>query len=115
MKRVLSLATTGLFLAGLAMVPMSARAASTDQTVVDGKAAVDGKAVATTHTDPMTAPKMAPTGHTLVTPQTSSSLQTSPAQTSTAPMKKDDKITATPGSSVPAAGTATKAPGKGAS
>jgi hypothetical protein len=109
MKRVLSLATTGLFLAGLAMVPMSARAASTDQTVVDGKA------VATTHTDPLTAPKMAPTGHTLVTPQTSPSLQTSPAQTSTAPVKKDDKITATPGSSVPAAGTATKAPGKGAS
>jgi hypothetical protein len=109
MKRVLSLATTGLFLAGLAMVPMSARAASTDQTVVDGKA------VATTHTDPMTAPKMAPTGHTLATPQTSPSLQTSPAQTSTAPLKKDDKITATPGSSVPAAGTATKAPGKGAS
>ena len=78
MKRLLSLATTGLFLAGLAMVPMSVRA---DQTVVGGKT------VAPLHTESTTMPpKMAPTA--------------------TAPVKADDKkVTATPGSGMTPGGT----------
>jgi hypothetical protein len=107
MKRVLSLATTGLFLAGLAMVPMSVRA---DQT------AVDGKTVAPLHTDSTTTPKMAPTA-------------TAPVKhddkTVAAPVKADDKkaddkkVTATPGSGMTPGGTmpashgSTTAPGKG--
>jgi hypothetical protein len=101
MKRVLSLATTGLFLAGLAMVPMSVRA---DQT------AVGGKTVAPLHADSTTS-KMAPTTPAPVKADD---------KTAAAPVKADDKkVTATPGSGMTPAGTvpaphgSTTAPGKG--
>jgi hypothetical protein len=119
MKRVLSLATTGLFLTGLALVPMSVRA--------DPAAVVDGKTIMPTQTDSTTAPKITHSG--TVMPQTDST--TAPKMTpsghaATAPViapvkkdevKKDDKnLTATPNSSAPASGvTTTKTPAKGAS
>ncbi|MSP01356.1 MAG: hypothetical protein EXR07_09970 [Acetobacteraceae bacterium] len=58
MKRVLTFASLGLFAAGLALVPLSARA---DQTVSSGK---DGKPVAASTTAP------APVGGTVTAPVT---------------------------------------------
>jgi hypothetical protein len=92
MKHVLTLATTGLFVTGLALLPMSARA---DQTVTGSESVTPG------------ASTMTP-GKTTAT---------SGVQSSTTAVKKDDKkVTATPGGTVPATGAATvKTPGKGPS
>ena len=96
MKRVLTFATTGLFMTGLALLPMSVRA---DQTVTGGKTAAPAASTMT----PSTAPGA------------------SGAQTSTAPVKKDDKKV-TPGSTTTVApsgsgpvspGTTVKTPAKG--
>ena len=84
MKRILSITTTGLFLTGLALAPMSVRA---DQTVVGGKT---------------------------VTPTQSDSTATKPmpgGQTAVDPMKKDDKkASVTPGGSAPTSGSTSTKP-----
>jgi hypothetical protein len=86
MKRVLTFATTGLFLTGLALLPLSARAED----------AATGKSVTPAPTASTMTPAKAPVAGGV--------------QTSTAPVKKDDgKVTATPGSTV------AKTPAKGAS
>ena len=94
MKRVLSLTTTGLFVAGLALVPMSVRA---DQTVTGGKSVVPAPAASTA--TPGTASMATPGAAS-----TSSGTQTS------ATVKKDDKKVIT----IPAAGGSTvQTPAKG--
>ena len=109
MKRVLSLSTTGLFLLGLAMVPLSARA---DQAAVDGKTAAPAAASATTST-PVAPTAMHGKTATTVGTQTPAAA----GATATTPVKKDDhKMTVAPTGSAPAAAsTVTKTPGKGAS
>ena len=94
MKRVMSFATTGLFVTGLALLPMTVRA---DQTVT-GKSVTPAPAAATMTTGKST------TTTTAVPPVTS-------------PVKQDDKkVTATPSGAVPVTGgTAVKTPAKGAS
>jgi hypothetical protein len=94
MKRVLTLATTGLFVTGLALLPISGRA---DPAAADGKSVTPAPAVTT------------------MTPGKTTSLPS--AQPTTASVKKDDKkVTATPSVAPPsAAGTAVKTPAKGAS
>jgi hypothetical protein len=91
MKSLLTFATTGLLVTGLALLPASGRA---DQTVTGAKSVTQDPAASTT----------TPTG-------------TSGVQTSTAPVKKDDKnATAMPGGTAPApGGAAVKTPTKGAS
>ena len=89
MKRILSITTTGLFLTGLALAPMSARA---DQTVVGGKT------VTPTQSD-STATKPMP------------GAQTTTGQAATDPVKKDDKkASVTPGGSAPASGSTSTKP-----
>jgi hypothetical protein len=93
MKRILTLATTGLFVTGLALLPVSGRA---------DPAVTGGKAVTSDHTA------------SAMTPGTGSA--TSGGQTYSAPVKKDDKnLTVTPGSGTTAApgGAAAKTPAKG--
>lgn len=94
MKRVLTLASTGLFVTGLALLPISGRA---DQTVTGGNSVTPAQGAST------------------VTPGKATA--TSTVQPSTTPVKKDDKkVTATPSGAVPASGgAAVKTPGKGAS
>src|ERR1019366_505137 len=94
MKRVISFATTGLFVTGLALLPMTGRA---DQTVTGDKSVTPGPASAT-------GIKGNSTTATAVEPVTS-------------PVKKDDKkVTVTPSGAAPASGgAAAKTPAKGAS
>lgn len=107
MNRVLSLATTGLLLAGLAMVPMSANA---DQPTVAGKTATTHTdATTSNHADTAITTKPATTQPVTTTGVTSSGVK------STDPTKKDDKVTVAPGTSAPVSGTPTKLPGKSAS
>lgn len=86
MKRVLTFATTGLFVTGLALLPLSARA---DDAATSGKSVTPAQTATTT-------PSKTPV--------------TTGVQTATTPVKKDDKkVTATP------SGTPAKTPVKGAS
>jgi hypothetical protein len=91
MKRVMSFATTGLFVTGLGMLPMTARA---DQAVTGDKSVTPAPATATVAPGKTTA--------------------TTTAQPATPAVKKDDKkVTATPSGATPA--TTVKTPAKGAS
>ena len=93
MKRVMSFATTGLFVTGLALLPMTGRA---DQTVTGDKSVTPAPASATVTTGKST---------------------TTAVEPATSPVKKDDKkVTVMPSGAAPASGgAAAKTPAKGAS
>jgi hypothetical protein len=93
MKRVLTLATAGLFMAGLAVLPMSAWA---DQMATGGKSVTPTPSAST---------------------MTPAAPLTSGVQTSTVPAKKLNKVTSAPtGATTPLpSGTTVKTPVKGAS
>lgn len=92
MKRVMSFATTGLFVTGLALLPIAAHA---DQTATGGKSTASTPAASAT--------------------KPSTSTATTTAQPGTPTVKKDDKnMTATPAGTAPATnGAAVKPPAKG--
>ncbi len=94
MKRVMSFATTGLFVTGLALLPMTGRA---DQTVTGDKSVTP-----------------APASATVITGKSTTATAVEPV---TSPVKKDDKkVTVTPSGAAPASGgAAAKTPAKGAS
>jgi len=94
MKRILTFAAAGLFVTGLALLPLSARA---DQTVTGGKTTTSAQS-----------------GGTMVPAKDSA---TSAVQPSTSAVKKDDKTTtAAPAGTAPATGGAVvKSPAKGPS
>lgn len=125
MKRVLTVATAGLFMTGLALLPMSVRADQTAAGAKDGKPVVSSTTTTTT-VAPTVASPVAPVAPMGAAAQ-STTHTTTAGHTTTGVMKKsDDKKVMVPGSghstvtvpgtTVPATGAVTvKPPVKGAS
>lgn len=128
MKRVLTVATAGLFMTGLALLPMSVRADQTAAGAKDGKPVVSSTTTTTTVAPAMASPvaPVAPMGSAAQSTTTTTHTTTA-GHTTTGVVKKseDKKVMApasghstvtVPGTPVPATGAVTvKPPVKGAS